>query len=173
MFIIGATQKVLKELQFTVTDDVKISKSLNEWHINLFKIGRYQCLILINDLTLYSIVIPGVKKKDLTNIEGLLIHHLADNLLAEGIDPVLIEKFLVQGNEIVITKTHNRSVVGIITEIVKSIQIQFPTGKDIMAAAPIELNIINNKLIYKPIDYAEPNKLIKEHIQKVYSQPTA
>jgi hypothetical protein len=42
-----------------------------------------------------------------------------------------------------------------------------------MAAAPIELNIFNNKLIYKPIDYAEPNKLIKEHIQKVYSLPTA
>ncbi|WP_256358427.1 hypothetical protein [Bacillus sp. sid0103] len=41
MFIIGATQKVLKELQFAVTDDVKISKNLNEWHLNLFKIGHY------------------------------------------------------------------------------------------------------------------------------------
>ncbi|MFL6556094.1 MAG: DUF6933 domain-containing protein, partial [Bacillus sp. (in: firmicutes)] len=65
MFIIGATQKVLKELKIAATPDVKISKSLNEWHLNLFKIGRYQCLILINDLTLYSVVIPGVKKKDL------------------------------------------------------------------------------------------------------------
>ncbi len=171
MFIIGATQKVLKELQIAATDDVKVSKSLNEWHLNLFKIGRNQCLILINDLTLYSVVIPGVKKKDLANIGELLTHHLAENLLAEGIDSVLIEKFLEQGNEIVFTKTHNRSVVGVIIEIVKFIQIQYPTGKDIMGVVPVDLNKFNNGLIYSPTNYGNPNKLMKEHIQVAYSQP--
>jgi hypothetical protein len=170
MFIIGATQKVLKELKIAATPDVKISKSLNEWHLNLFKIGRYQCLILINDLTLYSIVIPGVKKKDLSNIDAILIHHLADNLLAEGIDPDLIEKFLQLGNAPVFTKTHNRSVVGVIIEIVKFIQIRYPTGKDIMAEDPLELNKINNRLIYSPIKYGHPNKMMKEQIQTAYSQ---
>lgn len=77
MFIIGATQKVLRELQITATEDVKVSKSLNEWHLNLFKIGRYQYLILINEITLYSVVIPGVKKKDLANIGAVLSYHLA------------------------------------------------------------------------------------------------
>jgi hypothetical protein len=170
MFIIGATQKVLKELQIAATAEVKISKSLNEWHLNLFKIGRYQCLILINDLTLYSVVIPGVKKKDLANIDAILIHHLAENLLAEGIDPALIEKFLQQGNQIVFTKTHNRSVVGVIIEIVKFIQMRYPTGKDIMAEIPVELNKINNGFIYSPTRYGQPNKLMKEHIKTVYSQ---
>ncbi|WP_051633865.1 DUF6933 domain-containing protein [Bacillus sp. UNC41MFS5] len=171
MFIIGATQKVLKELQITVTEDVKVSKSLNEWHLNLFKIGRYQCLILINDFTLYSVVIPGVKKKDLANIGAVFSQHLAENLLAEGIEPVLIEKFLEQGNEIVFTKTHNRSVVGVIVEIVKFIQFQYPTGKDILAADPVEINKINNGFIYSPTEYAYPNKMIKEEITAVYSQP--
>jgi hypothetical protein len=171
MFIIGATQKVLKELQVAATNDVKVSKSLNEWHLNLFKIGRYQCLILINDLTLYSVVIPGVKKKDLANIDGLLIRHLAENLLNEGIDPVLIEKFLKQGNEFLFTKTHNRSVVGVIVELVKFIQFQYPTGKDIMGVVPVDVNKFNNGIIYSPIKYGEPNKLMKEHIQVVYSKP--
>lgn len=171
MFIIGATQKVLKELQIVAAADVKISKSLNEWHSNLFKIGRYQCLILINDVTLYSIVIPGVKKKDLANIDALLIHHLAENLLAEGMDPNLIEEYMKQGNEIVFTKTHNRRVVGVSIEIVKFIQFRYPTGKDIMAENPVELNKINNGFIYSPIRYSEPIKMMKEHIESVYSHP--
>lgn len=172
MFIIGATQKVLKELQIAATGDVKISKSLNEWHLNLFKIGRYQCLILINDLTLYSVVIPGVKKKDLVNISELLTQHLSENLLFEGIDSVLIEKFLGQGNEIVFTKTYNRSVVGVLIEIVKFIQVEYPTGKDIMAADPVELNKINNGYIYSPNNYGQPDKMMKEQIKIVYSRPS-
>src|SRR3954465_8637217 len=105
MFIIGATQKVLKEMQIVATTGVQVTKSLNEWHLNLFKIGRYQCLILINDLTLFSVVIPGAKKKNLANMGELLTRHLAENLRAEGIDSVLIEKFVEQGDEIIFTKT--------------------------------------------------------------------
>ncbi|WP_420490116.1 DUF6933 domain-containing protein [Neobacillus drentensis] len=68
------------------------------------------------------------------------------------------------------TKTHNRSVVGVSIEIVKFIQMQYPTGNDIMNAVPIELNKFNNKLIYKPINYQKPKKYMKEQIQEVFSQ---
>lgn len=74
-----------------------------------------------------------------------------------------------QGNEIVFTKTHNRSVVGVIVEIVKFIQVQYPTGKDILAADPVALNKINNDFIYSPTKYGYPNKMIKEEITAVCS----
>ncbi|MGG1676108.1 DUF6933 domain-containing protein [Neobacillus sp. NRS-1170] len=171
MFVIGATQKVLKELQVQARCDVEPSKDLNTWHMNLFKIGRYQCLILVNDLTLYSLVIPRVKKKELSNIGELLTRHLAENLRSEGLDAVSIEKFIEQGNEIVFTKTHNRSVVGAMVEMVKMMQHIYPTGKDIMMKNPIDLNKFNNGIIYSPINYARPINLFKEYIQKaVYKQ---
>lgn len=167
MFIIGATQKVLKELQVQVKCEVELSKDLNGWHMNLFKIGRYQCLILVNDLTLYSLVIPGVTRKELANIGELLTHHLAENLRSEGFDAIIIEKFLEQGSKIVFTKTHNRSVVGAMVEMVKMMQHIYPTGNDIMAKNPIDLNKFNNGLIYSPINYAQPINLFRDYIQKV------
>ncbi|MGG3468636.1 hypothetical protein ABES02_14290 [Neobacillus pocheonensis] len=171
MFVIGATQKVLKELQVEANSDVEILDGLNAWHMNLFKIGRYQCLILVNDLTLYSLVIPGVKKKDFAKIGELLTRHLAENLKADGLDTSLIEKFIEHGDEIIFTKTHNRSVVGAMVEMVKMIQNIYQSGNEIMAKNPIEINKFNNGLIYSPIGYAQPNNLIKEQIEKSFSKP--
>lgn len=33
----------------------ELEKSLNTWHMNMFKVGRYKCVVVMNDLTLYNL----------------------------------------------------------------------------------------------------------------------
>lgn len=94
MFLVGATQKVLKNIDIKAVNFKEgVEEGFYRWHVNSFKVGRYTCLTMINDLTLYSVTIVGVKKKDFLNFKELLVQHVRESLLAEEINPELIDPY--------------------------------------------------------------------------------
>ncbi len=62
---IHCTQKLLKELGKRgagVPQPEPQRGLLGPWHANLIRIERRKCILFTNDLTLYSFLVPGVKK---------------------------------------------------------------------------------------------------------------
>jgi hypothetical protein len=113
--IIHCTMKLLKELDESPSSSITpgpLSGFLGPWHANLIRIERRKCLLLTNDRTLYSILIPGVKKKDLCNFPELFALHLKRHLEKEGFGPEDIAKALREYDEIAIAPTANRSMLG-------------------------------------------------------------
>lgn len=166
MFRFGATQKVLKNLDIkAVPFKEGMEDGLYSWHVHSFKIGRYTCLTMINDLTLYSVTIVGVKKKDFQNIKELLIEHLRESLIAEEIDPKLITSYLENGNEIILTTTNNRSTLGCLKEVIFNIQYDYPMGRDIEGVDPREINHYYNRFIFLRLSGSYPINLMKKQLE--------
>ncbi|MGE7602819.1 DUF6933 domain-containing protein [Peribacillus sp. NPDC097675] len=168
MFLVGATQKVLKNLDIKAVPfrEGMEEGEMDRWHVNSFKIGRYTCLTMMNDLTLYCVTIVGVKKKDFLNFQELLVQHVRESLIAEEIDPEIINSYLEKGKEMIITNTNNRSTLGYLKEVILSIQYDYPLGRDIAAADIKEINHYNNRFIYlRSSGY--PINLMKEQLEKM------
>jgi hypothetical protein len=62
-----------------------LTRSLNDWNGQLFFIDRKKILIFVNNLTNYSILIIGFKKKDLSNINNIFRQRLKNQLLHDKI----------------------------------------------------------------------------------------
>ena len=80
MRLIHCTQKLFKELAVVPTDPdaAQINpEGLGNWYANLLRFDRRKCVLFTNEKTLYSLLIPGVLKKDLLKIENLFRSHLA------------------------------------------------------------------------------------------------
>ena len=144
----------------------EISPNTMTWHMNMFKIGRYNNLLLMNDLTLFSLTIVGVKKKDLRNFNELIRNHFHTQLLAEGYNPEKINLFLSQIDEVTFTKTHNRRIVGCMVDIVKLVNHIYPTGNDLIAENPVEINRYNNDMFFS-VTKERPSKMFKEQLESL------
>jgi len=113
--IIHCTKKLLSELEASPEGSITPEQSsgfLGPWHANLIRIERRKCLLLTNDRTLYSFLVPGVKKKDLGNFRELFSLHLKMNLVKEDFSPGDINKALEEYGEIAIAPSASRSVLG-------------------------------------------------------------
>ena len=162
--IIHCTRKLLNELEASPARSITPEHSsgfLGPWHANLIRIERRKCLLLTNDRTLYSILIPGVKKKDLDNFRELFALHLKMNIAKEGFRPSDVRMALEEYSEIEIAPTTSRSVLGSMNDLAD--QADFLVGRagglekgDILA-----VNMMLNRIPMGAIKY-------RYSIDKVY-----
>jgi hypothetical protein len=113
--IIHCTKKLLDELEASSRGAEPSEQPpgfLGPWHANLIRIERRKCILLTNDRTLYSFLIPAVKKNDLGNFGELFALHLKMNLEKEGFSPEDTSKALAEYGEIAVAPTSSRSVLG-------------------------------------------------------------
>ena len=117
MAIVRCTKKLLKELKARPTDETDYSDPLGSWHANLLWIDHKKCVLFANDATLYSFLVPGLKKPDFQDIRHVFGQWLFKNLLWEGFSQVQIETILDEHREISISKSNSRSVLGSMNEL--------------------------------------------------------
>lgn len=115
------TQKALKALglkpvEIDASED-NIPGSLGSWHVNLLYIERKKCLLFVNNKVLISFFIAGVQKSDGTRIKELFQEHLAKLLIMLEIESSKVFKVLSEYNDLEITKTSNRSVLGTLNDL--------------------------------------------------------
>ncbi|WLD93314.1 hypothetical protein [Alkalihalobacillus sp. AL-G] len=162
MFLIGATQKVQNELKRDIVlyEDYA-ENELNQWHVNLFKKGRYKCLIFIHDASLYTVVIPKVRKEHFKNIEQVFLQKLHENLISDRFSEDHINQIISMGDEIVFTKTRSRSVIGCIVDQMKMIEYGFESVKEFSPDETAEINQFINRTPYSPL-YKSEGQPVKE-----------
>jgi hypothetical protein len=121
MQTIHCTQKLLKELgkqDATIPQAEPQRGLLGPWHANLIRIERRKCVLFTNDLTLYSFLVPEVKKAELIKFRELFLIHLKVNLIKEDFGTEEINKSLAEYDEIAVAPTKKRSVLGSMNDFV-------------------------------------------------------
>lgn len=115
--ILCCTSKLLRELGIRVglRDLPASSGALDTWFANLLRIDRRKCLLFTNAQTLYSFVVPGIRRSDLTDLSGLFLINLARSLETEGLSINDLTGF--DTGPAVITRTNSRSVLGSMNEL--------------------------------------------------------
>lgn len=112
MAIIRCTKKLLTELKTKPSKETVSSNEVGSWHANLLRFDRRKCILFTNDATLYSFLVPGLRKTQFENFREIFGQNLFKNLLWENFTQNQVEIVLGEHREIIIAKTNNRSVLG-------------------------------------------------------------
>ncbi|WP_282154501.1 plasmid pRiA4b ORF-3 family protein [Cytobacillus gottheilii] len=108
--LIQCTKKLLDQLNMKAEAAAE-EEPLFSWHANLLTINRKKTIVLVNNLTWYSVVLYGLKSKDYKRIDELLIEAISDALHEEGIKEEVIARYLNHAQKVRFTKTKDRTHV--------------------------------------------------------------
>jgi len=159
MQTIHCTQKLLKELGMqgaTILQSEPQHGLLGPWHANLIRIERRKCVLFTNDHTLYSFLLPGVKKADLKNFRELFLLHLKMNLMKEGFGAEEISKACAEYDEIAVAPTNNRSVLGSMNDLVQHYEFFISRFGDLDRADMLAVNMQINRTPMGALKYQYP-----------------
>jgi hypothetical protein len=117
MAVIACTKKLFDLNNFSVSPIPEVGyRPLNSWHAHLFKVGRKNCVMIMNDLTRYQVVLYGVRKEHFKDFDNLFLKNLEIVLKADQFSDQEVNLFLSNMDKFIYTKTHNRSIVGSLNE---------------------------------------------------------
>ncbi|MDP2808214.1 MAG: hypothetical protein Q8O74_08800 [bacterium] len=114
MFQIRCTGRVQKELGFKKQDLCTIKEGeavLGEWYLHLFTVDHRKAFIFMNEKTLLSFVVYGIKQSNKHKIGDMFIVGLAQTLALAGFDSRATDKALIGCNTAELTNTHSRSLL--------------------------------------------------------------
>ena len=143
MAILRCTKKLLTELKAKPSEGTVSSNEVGSWHANLLRIDRRKCILFTNDATLYSFLVPGLKKPQFENVREVFGQNLFKNLLWENFPQNQIEIVLDEHREIIIAKTNNRSVLGSMNDL--TFQLKYRIGAK-GGLANVDLAELNHEL---------------------------
>ena len=112
MGTLRCTAKLLNELGTKATIAPTKPPGLSDWHANLLRIDRKKCVLFTNDQTFYSFLIHLKKKPLPADLGGLLRLGLLKSLVSEGLNDPQLWHMLGSQENLMITKTSSRSILG-------------------------------------------------------------
>ncbi|MFB9278454.1 DUF6933 domain-containing protein [Cohnella cellulosilytica] len=117
MTIIAATKKLIDFAGFSLSPIPEVGyRPLHSWHAHLFKIGRKNCLMLMNDQTRYQLVLYGIKKEHFKDFGSTFGKNLELILKADKFNEREVAAILSEMTEFTYTKTHNKSILGSVND---------------------------------------------------------
>ena len=115
MLQLRCTSKVLKLLDLGPKDlaEMRAPDSLfGNWYVNLFVVDRRKTLLFMNERTLLSFVIYGVRRDNVKNIQHVLLRGIDQLLTLEGFNISEINKVFSGYDSAEFTKTGSRRLLG-------------------------------------------------------------
>lgn len=173
MFVIGITKKVTEKLGVIEENHPYVMpEEIDCWHVNMFLWKRKKHLLFMNDKSRYSVIITGVKKSDIKNIDRIFIEQLKLNLTNDGISQNIINHYISSIDEIIFTKTRSRSILGSISDVLWGVECYLANEEDRNIYSQEELNKLVNEWIMMPLEKINlpiyPCKAMKHELEKLF-----
>ncbi len=156
MAILRCTKKLLTELKTKPSEGMISSDVIGSWHANLLRVDRRKCILFTHDATLYSFLVPGLKKPQFENVLEVFGQNLFKNLRWGNFPQNQIEIVLDEHREIIIAKTNNRSVLGSMNDL--AFQLKYRIGA-LGGLVNVDLAELNHEL----------NRIPMSAIKEIYS----
>jgi hypothetical protein len=91
--IINCTKKLQDEIGIKPIL-VPVENLLFSWHANILRVNRRKTIVLVNDASRYTVILYGLKAKDLKNINALIISSIKETLLIDGVSIKMINEYI-------------------------------------------------------------------------------
>ena len=161
------TKKLSDKLKVDLVEiDTSKYNDIENYHSNLLKFGRYNCILITNDKTLFSFFIFGLKSADFKDFKGSISQPIFRILMELGFTQSQFEKVLLSLENIQYSKTSNRSVISSMNDMKNQIEAFLYAGDNIY-----EVNRKLNNISYKAIGYRYPADLFKELLTSSDTKP--
>jgi len=157
--------KKLQELLEIPGRGIPLPEATNEdayWHGNIFLYKRKKVLQLTHEKTRYTIFIHGITKKDIKNINKLIVDNLKYNLLKDGVPLSDMIYILSLSNAFSFFKRTDRKVLGTMNNMRDIYEHLCETNSTI--DDKIFSHYINNMLFQVDGKYKEPAIAFKEYM---------
>ena len=115
MIQLRCTGKVQKQLGIKPSELSEIKEpdsTLGNWYVNISTIDRRKTFLFMNERTLLSFILYGIKKSNTPRIHEIFLKALNQLLLLEGFDFKTINKINDEYLDLEFTKTNSRSLLG-------------------------------------------------------------
>jgi len=115
------TGKARDELGIKISDLAEPKSAdtlLGNWYINLFTVDRRKTFIFVNEKTLLSFIMFGVKKSNVKKTPEVFLHGLDQLLTIEGIEIDKINRIFDGYDAYEFTKTNSKSLLGNVNDLV-------------------------------------------------------
>ena len=130
---------------------------LDAWSGHCFRIGRIEHVILMNDASLYTILIPA---KGLTSLEAFLkafLPRVADAWQQFGAE------FDSQNQEFVVLKRANRSLIGSMNDAIQAAKFHhYYAQQKHEGYGDMDIETRLNMVLYKALAYETPSRLLQK-----------
>ncbi len=91
---------------------------LGPWHANLIHIDRRKWVLLVNDKTLFTFIMPDVSRAQIRELDKLFKSYLSCVLVDAGISEAERARILSEYDEVGFTNTNSKSVLGSMNDLV-------------------------------------------------------
>ncbi len=161
------TKKLSDKLKVDMVEiDTTKYSDIENYHCNLLKFGRDNCVLITNDKTLFSFFIYGLKSNDFKNFKESISQPIFKILVELGFSQSQFEKVLLSLENIQYSKTSNRKVISSMNNMKLMIESFLYGGNNIH-----EINKKLNNIPYKYIEYNNSTDLFKELLGDSDSKP--
>ena len=109
--LIQCTKKLLEQLNRKPDLSSVDENPLFSWHANLILLNRRKTVVLMNDRNRYAVVLHGLKAKDFSQFDQIVIQAIREAFLEEGIKDEIVEKYISEAKQVTVTKTKDRTSV--------------------------------------------------------------
>lgn len=147
---------------------------IGNWNANIFYVDRKKSVLLINDKTCYSIIIPNISKKQMEHFQEIFIHRLLEQFEYDGIQINKIQIDQLSGELLNFTTTNNnRPIIGTMTQFIKDLKYLISYHDEELSLVELNNTLTNNyvtALSTKKSEMQNPIELMKKEISqmKVY-----
>lgn len=162
MLVLRYTQKLLKDMKVAPVEVEEIS-SFFSWHVNIMQL-RKKYILFVHDASRLCIVLDGIRSGQADKLIEKFRTELKEYLLQEGLKKQLIDQYLLEAGEIIISSTNSKSVLGTMNEITFSNSVAEGEFNSLF-----ETNKWLNTMIHKPIEYYRPIDVFRESLSNRYS----
>ena len=142
MIYIGCTEKLRANLpnkKLEKQNDYQVT--IKNWHASLKYFHHKKCILVTNDLTLFSVFLYGVKKNDLLNLDKLIKVEIKKSLLSEEFNQNEIKK-VIDDEKIGFYWSNNRRVLGCMNDHIKNIDFMLSLEREKFIKEDNEINLL-------------------------------
>jgi hypothetical protein len=160
------TKKLADALKIKLPNITPLRREpLYEWHANLFMFNRRKGVIMMNNKTRYCVVLYGLKAENFKKIGDIALSAIQQTFLAEGFSEDVVAQYINHCDDVVFTKTHDRSVISQMNDMVYLMSMMI---EDYLPANDICMVTLSKELGQVPmgsIKYAYPIDCLREELK--------
>ena len=143
--------------------EIKKGPTSGDWYCNLLRFDRRKVLLFTGADTLFSFLVPGIKRADLIDFGTIFLSHLESNLRHEGFpEPVIREAVGVHG--VLIGRTVSRSVLGSMKELALDSEYMLASNGGLQAVNILDVNKRLNRTLLSPLGSRFPIEALTERL---------
>lgn len=167
MFVLRCTKKLLDEMERPKITQSEAAE--DDWYANLFRLQRRQSVIFTHANSLYSFIVPSVRKQDLMKLKQVFILALEFQLKRDGFPHEHNVKLLERFSDMQIGKTVNRSTVGSMNDMVNCAKFLAQRQGFDNEIDVAHINHSINKTPFKTVGYKYPLECFSELYKVPYA----